>query len=142
MIGQTISHSIVIVLAVAILVVNHYVFSFQRFTLNATRMAEVPITNTAEIQTLMTPGFMGALGWATTIGLFLCAGLLWLFLNWMPAVIYGFIHLAVGGFAPLISLKWHYRRLASGELARHLRSAHDSETYEFLEMLSEIVLVA
>ncbi len=64
--------------------IHTYVFMYQRTTLTIARaMGNVPIT---QIQTVLTPNWMGLLGWVSTIGLYGSYVLIWLQIGWLWAV--------------------------------------------------------
>lgn len=103
--------------AAGMLLLGHYVFSFQRFTLQIARARAVPGVHVGQIQALMTPPLMGGLGWLSTVGHLVVAGLFWHWFTWVWAVLYLFVHFVIfSSVVPLFPLVNHFSRLALSEL--------------------------
>ncbi len=64
------------ILFFVILALHTYVFMFQRATLTIARVIEIlPI---AQVQAILTPNWVGAIGWISTIGLYASLVYIWL----------------------------------------------------------------
>jgi len=64
--------------------IHTYVFMYQRTTLTIARaMGNVPIM---QVQTILTPNWMGLLGWISTFGLYGSYILIWLQVGWLWAI--------------------------------------------------------
>jgi hypothetical protein len=113
--------SVVIAVAVIAVLLHHYVFSFQRFTLAVAR-AHAPCGEDVQaLQTLMSPAGMGALGWLSTFSILGAA--VWIgftFAWWWGVLFFAAQFIVLGGVAPLIPARRHFASLASRELARHV----------------------
>lgn len=94
------------------LAINHYVFSFQRFTLQIARNGSSGIPMT-EAQTRLTPAWMGLLGWANYLTLALSIYLLWTNEPWMWVVGYLAFRFLGSAFLPLLPLGNHFGKLAT-----------------------------
>ena len=111
---------IVIALAALASVLHHYVFSFQRFTLVVARHNASSAQAVPELQTLMTPAFMGALGWLSTLAVLAAAVWIGFVFAWWWGIVFFFADAFVfGGILPLFPARHHFASLATGELSRH-----------------------
>ena len=111
---------IVIALAALASVLHHYVFSFQRFTLVVARHNASSAQAVPELQALMTPASMGALGWIATLAVL--ASAVWIgfvFAWWWGIAFFLADAFMFGGVLPLFPARHHFASLATSELSRH-----------------------
>jgi hypothetical protein len=110
-----------ITLALFTLPLHHYVFSFQRFTLKIARRHAMTTRDVGELQLLMTPTRMGALGWLSTLSFLGAAVALGFAFRWWWGIVYiAFVQLVMGGIVPLFRCYGHFEKLAELELTQAL----------------------
>ena len=111
---------IVIALAAAVSVFHHYVFSFQRFTLVVARHNAPSAQAVPELQALMTPASIGALGWLSTAAVLATAVWIGFVFAWWWGILYFLADAFVfGAILPLFPTRHHFASLATSELSRH-----------------------
>ncbi|MCC7236233.1 MAG: hypothetical protein IT163_13055 [Bryobacterales bacterium] len=96
---------------------SHYSFSFQRFTLGVARDVAggtgAGDHSISAIQSMMTPAWMGVLGWLSLVLKILIVYLLWVRYGWMFALGYlAFSFVVMGRVVPLFPFEDYFRRLA------------------------------
>lgn len=100
---------------------NHYVWSFQRFTLGMARSIGNGV-RTHVTQASMTPVWMGTIGWLNYVTLAIATYLLWVEKSWIWSIGYLFFRFVIATFLPLLPLNKHYYRIVRAEqLANLLR---------------------
>lgn len=118
------------------LVLNHYVFSFQRYTLSFARYLGVSDINS--IQMRMTPVWMGTLGWLSWIPYIFVIVLLWRSYGILWAIGYVPAKFMGGVLLPLFSTRDHFRHIASKELLRNIENSSSKDELS-VYMLSRIM---
>ena len=99
--------------------INHYVWSFQRFTLSLARAGDSG-RSTFDTQCLLTPIWMGALGWLKYATLASVIYLLWGRKAWVWMAGYLFSHLVGYAFLPLLPLTSHFSGIVRSQQLRNL----------------------
>jgi hypothetical protein len=128
--------ALAIIVALVVAALGHYVFSFQRFTRSIAILNGGPIP---QVQTLMTPGFMGALGWIYTLGQLVASALLWLVFGWTYAVGYFVVVSFLSGFLLPLFRSQRFFSLALGELQRHYEATEDTDARRLITRLRRII---
>lgn len=124
-----------VILFFVILVVQTYVFMYQRATLTIARVVEIlPIT---QIQAVLTPNWVGAVGWISTIGLFGSFVYLWLQHGLLWAI-GAFIGSQLFTAIVPIPSKYFYN-LVLRHLRQEISREKDNEKKEIYEDLQETV---
>ena len=107
--------------ALIVSLLKHYVFSFQRFTLQIARKHAVVPADTTTIQILMSPAILGAAGWLSALLLIGAAILVGFAFVWWVGVAYLLVDLVLfGALAPLLPFKSHFAAIAQRELQNHM----------------------
>ena len=96
--------NIAIILIIIHWILFHYTFEFQRITLTLARQQD--IENTKDYQIILTPTWMGILGWTLNIIHILAIILVYLYHGWIIAIIYAV--LSYFGFYSFIGFYIHY----------------------------------
>src|SRR5262245_44910715 len=116
-----------VILALVGSLLNHYAFSFQRFTLQIARQHASSITEIAALQLFMTPVSMGAVGWIAKAMFWAAAILLGISLSWWIAAAYVVADFVLfGALFPLFPLRDHFGALAMRQLEVSEREADSS----------------
>jgi hypothetical protein len=125
--------------ALAAVTLMHYVFSFQRFTLGVARRYAEATNEVSRIQLLMTPTFMGVVGWLGTLMLLAGAVLLGIAFAWWAGVAYFVGWQVLAAVCPLFSLNDHFGRLAESELRRYAEGPHSAVAVRLIADVREAV---
>ena len=108
-------------------VLNHYAFSFQRFTLAIARQYTASAREIGALQLLMTPVGVGTLAWLARLLRWGAAVLLGLSFSWWIAIGYLVADFVLfGAMMPLFPLRSHFASMALKQLRRGMYEA-DSE---------------
>jgi hypothetical protein len=129
----------IFVFGAAALVLEHYVFSFQRFTLHAAKQCGANgHLEEGRLQTLMSPAWMGFLAYLGTACQLVAVGLFWHFQGWLVAVGYAAVaFLLFGAFSPLFPFLGHYRRIAKNVLSNRF-GEHQADVGFIQDVLDHI----
>jgi hypothetical protein len=136
--GKRVSVS-VFVFGPAALALEHYVFSFRRFTLYAAKQcgANGPFEE-GQVQTLMSPAWTGFLACFGTVCQLVSVGLFWHFEGWLVAVCYAAVaFLLFGALFPLFPFLGHYRWIAKNVLSSRF-SGHQGDASFIRDVLDHI----
>jgi hypothetical protein len=95
---------------------HHYLFSFQRFTLLIARKNAGADGSVTDIQAVLSPTLLGAVGWLTTlVSVAMAVVLGWTF-RWWLGILYLLLDSVALGMLPLLPLKSHFAKLARNAL--------------------------
>ena len=127
----------ILVLAGAFVMNATFTFRFQRTTLSICRALYGQ--NDPRVQTVMTPVWLGLLGWTHTALIFVMTGVLWYFYGWLfgvAAFLYGFAGLALLDLiSPLPTYRFCFK-LIEAELDRHTKTDTSGEFARLKEQVA------
>lgn len=107
-----------IIVFIIFFILHTYVFMYQRTTLAISRHGESPVLSVQQLQIYLTPTWLGALGWISTIGLYGSYVLLWLQFGWFWPILLFFLDNFATALIPIPS---HY---FYGLVLKHLQSEY------------------
>lgn len=110
--------TLAICLAVIVSLFKHYLFSFQRFTLEIARKNGTDSSDVTTLQVMMSPVILGAMGWLCWIFLLAAAGFLAVTFKWWCAPLYLILDILISAFLPLFPLKSHFAGMACAAVRR------------------------
>lgn len=123
------------ILFFVILALHTYVFMFQRATLTIARVIEIlPI---AQVQVILTPNWVGAIGWMSTIGLYASIVYIWLQHGLLLAVGAFIVSHLLTAVVPIPSS--YFYNLVLKHLAKEISHEKDNEKKEIYIGLQETV---
>jgi len=118
----------IIIAAVLLLVVHHYLFSFQRFTLAIARKHASPEASVTEIQLLISPTVLGLFSWLVTVLGISAAVSLGIRVSLVGRSVVLRLRYFVLSVLPLFPLKTHFASLAQSALTRQYLVDSDLRT--------------
>lgn len=124
----------ILVLIAGFIANSAFIFRFQRTTLGICR--EMFGADDWRVQAVMTPAWVGFLGWTHRVLIFVVSGVLWKSYGWpfaLGAFVYGFLGLALMDvISPLPTYRFCFR-LIEGELDKRKKEDDSGEISRFKE---------
>ena len=94
--------TITVGLLISYVVLDQYVFRFQRTTRGITQLIGGGMSS--DLQIALTPGWVGALGWLSKIVMLAAGFMVWRTWGWIPLSGFALYVFVLGSFADVISL--------------------------------------